>query len=99
VDVNGIIGSVGGFGGIVGWVVFGLIVGIIAKFLLPGKDPGGFFVTILIGIAGAVLGGYIGQAMGWYAAGETAGFLMSIGGALILLIVNRMLFGQSKKKA
>lgn len=97
--MEGLLGALGGFGGIVGWVVFGLIVGIIAKFLLPGKDPGGLIVTILIGIAGAVLGGYVGQTMGWYAEGETAGFLMSIGGALILLIINRLVFGQSKKKA
>ncbi len=85
-----------GLTGILGWVVFGLVVGVIAKFLLPGKDPGGFIVTVLIGIAGAVVGGYAGQTMGWYAPGEPAGFIMSIAGAMVLLILYRLLFGRSK---
>ena len=84
-----------GLTGIVGWIVFGLIVGIVAKFLLPGKDPGGFIVTILIGIAGAVVGGYAGQTMGWYTAGEPAGFIMSVVGAMVLLIIYRLVFGRS----
>ncbi len=85
-----------GLTGILGWVVFGLVIGVIAKFLLPGKDPGGFIVTVLIGIAGAVVGGYAGQTMGWYAPGEPAGFIMSIAGAMVLLILYRLLFGRSK---
>ena len=80
--------------GIIGWIVFGLIVGIVAKFLMPGRDPGGFIVTILLGIAGAVVGGYLGQTLGWYGPGQAAGFIMSVAGAMVLLIAYRMLFGR-----
>lgn len=76
---------------IVGWIVFGLVIGIIAKFLMPGKDPGGFIVTALLGIAGALVGGFLGRAMGFYREGEAAGWLMSILGAIILLALYRML--------
>lgn len=76
---------------ILSWIVFGLVVGIIAKVLMPGKDPGGFIVTILLGIAGALIGGFIGRAMGFYGPGQSAGWLMSIGGAIILLALYRML--------
>lgn len=75
--------------GVIGWIVFGLIVGVIAKFLMPGRDPGGLIVTILIGIAGAVAGGYLGQLLGIYQAGEAAGYLMSIVGAMVLLFIYR----------
>ena len=81
--------------GVIAWVLFGLVVGIIAKLLMPGRDPGGFIVTILLGIAGALIGGFIGRAMGLYAAGEGAGWLMSILGAVILLFVYRK-FATSK---
>ncbi len=57
--------------GILGWIVFGLIVGAIAKLLMPGRDPGGIIVTMVLGIVGALLGGFIGQALGLYAAGES----------------------------
>lgn len=77
--------------GVIGWIVFGLIVGVIAKFLMPGRDPGGLIVTILIGIAGAVAGGYLGQLLGIYQAGEAAGYLMSIVGAMLLLFIYRKL--------
>ena len=77
--------------GIIAWILFGLVVGIIAKLLMPGRDPGGFIVTILLGIAGALLGGFIGQAMGWYAEGEPAGWIVSILGAILLLALYRML--------
>ena len=77
--------------GILTWIVFGLVVGIIAKLLMPGKDPGGFIVTMLLGIAGALLGGFIGRAMGFYGPGETAGWLMSIGGAILLLLLYRLM--------
>ena len=80
--------------GIIGWIVFGLIVGIVARFLMPGRDPGGFIVTILIGIAGAVVGGSLGQTLGWYGPGQAAGFIMSVAGAMVLLIAYRMLFGR-----
>jgi len=73
------------------WIVFGLVVGVIAKLLMPGRDPGGFIVTTLLGIAGAFVGGFIGRAMGYYGPGQTAGYLMSILGAIILLAIYRML--------
>ena len=63
--------------GILGWILFGLVVGALAKLVMPGRDPGGIIVTMLIGIAGAVIGGFVGRAMGWYGEGEAAGFLMS----------------------
>ena len=80
--------------GVLGWIVFGLIVGIIAKFLMPGRDPGGFIVTILLGIAGAVTGGYLGRAFGWYGPSQGAGFLMSLVGAILLLALYRMIAGR-----
>ena len=80
--------------GVIGWIVFGLIVGAIAKLLMPGRDPGGFIVTILLGIAGALLGGFLGRAMGWYNEGEPAGFLMSLLGAIVLLLIYRMAIGR-----
>jgi len=76
--------------GILTWIVFGLVVGIIAKLLTPGKDPGGFIVTMLLGVAGALLGGFIGRAMGFYGTNESAGWLMSIGGAILLLVLYRL---------
>ncbi len=76
---------------VLGWIVFGLIVGALAKLVMPGRDPGGIIVTMLLGIAGALLGGFLGRAMGMYGPGEAAGFLMSFLGAVILLIFYRML--------
>jgi uncharacterized membrane protein YeaQ/YmgE (transglycosylase-associated protein family) len=78
--------------GLIGWIVFGLIVGIIAKLLMPGRDPGGFIITILLGIAGAVVGGMLGRALGWYGANQGAGFLMSLFGSVLLLLVYRKFF-------
>ena len=75
---------------ILGWIVFGLIVGALAKLVMPGRDPGGFIVTILLGIAGALLGGFLGRSLGWYQAGEAAGFLMATLGALLLLFIYRL---------
>ena len=75
--------------GIIAWILFGLVVGIIAKLLMPGRDPGGFIVTILLGVAGALLGGFIGRAMGFYGPNESAGWLMSIVGAIVLLVIYR----------
>ncbi len=80
--------------GVIGWILFGLVVGIIAKLLMPGRDPGGFIVTILLGIAGALLGGFIGRAIGLYRQGQGAGFIMSILGAIILLAIYRVLVGR-----
>jgi uncharacterized membrane protein YeaQ/YmgE (transglycosylase-associated protein family) len=77
--------------GIVGWIVFGLIVGVIAKLVTPGKDPGGFVVTVLLGIAGAVVAGLIGRAVGLYGPGDAAGLIMSTLGAVLLLVLYRKL--------
>jgi len=79
---------------ILGWAIFGLIVGAIAKLIMPGKDPGGIIVTMLLGVAGALIGGYLGQAMGWYGPGEAAGFIVSVIGAIVLLALYRMLFAK-----
>ena len=76
--------------------LIGLLVGIVAKFLMPGRDPGGFIITALLGIAGAFVAHAIGQAMGWYAEGEPAGFLASVGGAIILLALYRMVIGRRR---
>jgi uncharacterized membrane protein YeaQ/YmgE (transglycosylase-associated protein family) len=76
--------------GILGWILFGVIVGALAKFVMPGRDPGGIIVTMLLGIAGAVIGGFVGRAMGLYGPGQSAGFLMSFLGAVILLWIYRM---------
>jgi uncharacterized membrane protein YeaQ/YmgE (transglycosylase-associated protein family) len=75
--------------GILGWIVFGLIVGAIAKLVMPGRDPGGMIVTILLGIAGALVGGFLGRALGWYQPGEPAGFIMATLGAVLLLFIYR----------
>jgi uncharacterized membrane protein YeaQ/YmgE (transglycosylase-associated protein family) len=80
--------------GIIGWIVFGLIVGAVAKLLMPGRDPGGWIVTILLGIAGALVGGFLGRAAGWYGPNDAAGFLMSLLGAIVLLCLYRMARGQ-----
>jgi len=79
---------------ILSWIVFGLIVGVLAKLVMPGRDPGGMIVTILLGIAGALLGGFVGQALGFYAPGEPAGYIMSIVGAIVLLLIYRMAVGR-----
>ena len=70
--------------------IIGLIVGALAKFIMPGKDPGGIFITMLLGIAGSVLAGWIGHAVGWYQPGQKAGFIMSVIGAIILLVIYRL---------
>jgi uncharacterized membrane protein YeaQ/YmgE (transglycosylase-associated protein family) len=77
--------------GILGWILFGLIVGVIAKLVMPGKDPGGIVVTILLGIAGALVAGFLGQLAGFYAAGDPAGLIMSVLGAVLLLFAYRKL--------
>ena len=77
--------------GIIGWIVIGLLAGGIAKLLMPGKDPGGCLITILLGIAGALLAGFIGKSIGWYEQGEAAGFLAAIVGAFIILFLYRII--------
>ena len=74
---------------VLGWIIFGLIVGALAKLLMPGRDPGGMLVTIVLGIAGALVAGFIGRALGWYQADEVAGFIMATLGAVLLLFVYR----------
>jgi uncharacterized membrane protein YeaQ/YmgE (transglycosylase-associated protein family) len=80
--------------GIIGWIVFGLIVGAIAKLVMPGRDPGGIFVTMMLGMVGAMLGGFLGRALGLYGPDDAAGLLMSTLGAIVLLFVYRMVIGR-----
>lgn len=81
--------------GILTWIIVGLIVGVLAKWVMPGKDPGGFIVTVLIGIAGAVVGGFIGSLLGMSAIGDFSivGILFAIGGGVLLLFAYRKLSG------
>jgi uncharacterized membrane protein YeaQ/YmgE (transglycosylase-associated protein family) len=75
---------------IIGWIFFGLIVGIIGKFLMPGRDPGGFVITTILGIVGALVGGFLGRVLGLYREGDPVGFVMAIIGSIILLVLYRM---------
>ena len=70
--------------------IIGLVVGALAKLIMPGKDPGGILITMLLGIAGSLLAGWLGRAVGWYQAGQSAGFIMSLVGAIVLLAIYRM---------
>ena len=79
---------------IIGWILFGLAVGIVAKFLMPGRDPGGFFITALLGIVGALVGGFLGRLLGWYGDGDPVGFVMAVGGSLFLLAAYRSTMGR-----
>ena len=74
---------------ILGWIIFGLIVGVVAKLLMPGRDPGGMIVTILLGIAGALVAGFLGRALGWYGDNDPVGFVMATIGAILLLVLYR----------
>lgn len=76
--------------GLIAILVVGLIVGAIAKLLVPGRDPGGWIITILLGIAGAVVGTFLGRMLGLYRTGESAGWIASIIGAVVLLLIYRM---------
>jgi uncharacterized membrane protein YeaQ/YmgE (transglycosylase-associated protein family) len=76
--------------GVIGWIIFGLIVGLVAKFVMPGKDPGGILVTMLLGIVGALVGGFLGRALGLYGPQDAAGFIMSVVGAIVVLGIYRM---------
>ena len=81
--------------GIIWTIIIGLVAGVVAKLLMPGKDPGGFIITILLGIAGAFVATWLGQAVGWYQAGEGAGFIGAVVGAILILIVYRMVAKRS----
>jgi uncharacterized membrane protein YeaQ/YmgE (transglycosylase-associated protein family) len=78
-------------------LIIGLIVGAVAKLLMPGKDPGGIWITMILGIAGSILATYLGRALGWYQAGQAAGFIMSVVGAILLLIVYRLVRGRTAR--
>jgi len=75
---------------IVWMLVVGLIVGAIAKLLMPGRDPGGMVITMILGVAGALVAGFLGRALGWYREGEPVGILASVVGAILLLVLYRM---------
>jgi uncharacterized membrane protein YeaQ/YmgE (transglycosylase-associated protein family) len=76
-------------------IVVGLIVGALAKLIMPGHDPGGIIVTMLLGIAGSLIAGWLGRAIGWYQAGEPAGFFASVVGAIIILAIYRLIIGRT----
>ena len=71
-------------------LIIGLVIGVVAKLLMPGRDPGGFIITILLGIAGSFVAGFVGRAMHWYSQGQPAGFVASVIGAIVLLILYRL---------
>ncbi|HMD41525.1 MAG TPA: GlsB/YeaQ/YmgE family stress response membrane protein [Candidatus Acidoferrum sp.] len=79
---------------LIGTLIIGLIVGAVAKFFMPGKDPSGCLITILIGIAGSFIAGYLGRMLGWYQEGQSAGFIMSVLGAILLLFLYRLFTGK-----
>ena len=72
------------------WILFGLVVGVVAKFIFPGRDPGGIVLTIALGIVGAIVGGWLGRVMGLYRQGDLAGFIMAVVGALVILGLYRV---------
>lgn len=82
--------------GIIVWIVIGGLAGAIAKLLMPGRDPGGCIITVLLGIAGALLAGFLGQQVGWYKPGQGAGFLAAVVGAFILLLLYRLIAGRRR---
>lgn len=82
---------------ILGVILIGLAVGIVAKLLMPGDDPGGIIITVLLGIAGAFVAKFLGQQLGWYGEKDPAGFLASVGGAIVLLLLYRLLFGRRRR--
>jgi len=76
-------------------IIVGLIVGALAKLVMPGNDPGGIIITMLLGIAGSVVAGFLGRAVGWYQTGEPVGFIASVIGAVILLAIYRFIVGRT----
>lgn len=77
--------------GFIGSIIIGGLAGLVAKFLMPGRDPGGFIITILLGIGGAMIATWLGQAVGWYRVGDSAGFIGAVIGAVIILFLYRMI--------
>jgi uncharacterized membrane protein YeaQ/YmgE (transglycosylase-associated protein family) len=82
------------FMAILGTIIIGFFAGLIAKFLMPGRDPKGFLITIVLGIGGAFLFTWLGQGLGWYAPGQTAGFFGAVVGAIIILVIYRLIAGR-----
>jgi uncharacterized membrane protein YeaQ/YmgE (transglycosylase-associated protein family) len=82
--------------GVLGWILFGLVVGALAKLVMPGRDPGGIIVTILLGIVGALIGGFLGRALGLYRPDEPAGFFGAFVGAILVLVVYRVATGRRR---
>lgn len=82
--------------GILGWIIFGLVVGALAKFVMPGRDGGGIIVTMLLGIVGALVGGFLGRALGLYQVNEPAGFVGALVGAILVLLIYRMATGRRR---
>ncbi len=78
-------------GAIIWTLVIGLLIGVVAKFLMPGRDPGGCIITMLIGVAGSFVASYLGEKMGWYEQGQAAGFIASVIGAMLLLLLYRLI--------
>ncbi len=78
----------------IGSIIIGGLAGLLAKFIMPGRDPGGFIITILLGIAGAVVATFLGQSLGWYREGQSAGFIGAVVGAVIILAVYRLIAGR-----
>ena len=81
------------------WILFGLVVGVVARFVMPGRDPAGVIGTIVIGVVGALIGGFLGRLAGWYTEGEPAGFVMAVIGAIVLLAIYRGIAGRSRPVA
>lgn len=82
--------------GFIGWIVIGLLAGAVAKLIMPGKDPGGCLVTILLGIAGALLAGFVGNAVGWYSQGQAGGFIAATIGAIVILWLYRIIVARRR---
>jgi uncharacterized membrane protein YeaQ/YmgE (transglycosylase-associated protein family) len=80
--------------GILWTIIIGFIVGLVAKFLMPGRDPAGFIITVIIGVVGSVIATYLGRGLGFYQVGETAGFIAAVLGAIILLVIYRAVTGK-----
>jgi uncharacterized membrane protein YeaQ/YmgE (transglycosylase-associated protein family) len=79
---------------VLGWIFFGLVVGVVGKLLMPGRDPGGFIITILLGIAGALVGGFLGRMLGLYQEDDPVGFVMAVIGSIVLLLLYRAVAGR-----
>ena len=84
---------------IVGWIIVGLIVGVVAKLIMPGPDPGGMILTIILGILGALIGGFIGRLLGWYGEGDPVGFMMAVVGSIVVLFAYRKLSSTSQSRS